>query len=112
MKVLPATIESVVGAILSFLSKAVGFVAKHTWALIVAVARVIGLWLMQKVNKKIRSSVQVGQTYKIDLVKMREGWDHHSFCSVPFKESVYNKTELYKRKGQLYYKDLIPLKLP
>ena len=35
---MPAIMESVVGAILSFLGKAVGFVAEHTWALIVFVA--------------------------------------------------------------------------
>ena len=32
---LPAIIGSVVGAILSLLGKAVGFVAEHTWVLIV-----------------------------------------------------------------------------
>ena len=40
-----------VGAILSFFGKAVGFVAKHTWALIVFIARLVGWWLMQKVKK-------------------------------------------------------------
>ena len=34
-KVLPAIVGSVVGAILSFLEKTVGFSAEHTWALIV-----------------------------------------------------------------------------
>ena len=34
VEVLPATVGSVVCAILSFLGKAVGFVAEHTWALI------------------------------------------------------------------------------
>ena len=34
-EVLPAIVGSVVGAILSFLGEAVGFVAQHTWALIV-----------------------------------------------------------------------------
>ena len=42
---------SVVGAILSFPRKAVGSVAEHTWALIVFVAELIGVWLMQKVKK-------------------------------------------------------------
>ena len=42
---------SVVGAILSFLGKAVGFVAKHTWALIVLAAGLIGTWLMQRFKK-------------------------------------------------------------
>ena len=48
---LPAIIGSIVGAILSFLGKAVRFVAKHTWTLIVFVAVLIGWWLMQKVKK-------------------------------------------------------------
>ena len=34
VEALPATVGSVVCAILSFLGKAVGFVAEHTWALI------------------------------------------------------------------------------
>ena len=42
----------VVGAILSFLGKAVGFVAEHTWALIVFAVGIIGLWLMQKVQRR------------------------------------------------------------
>ena len=42
---------SVVGATLSFLRKAVGFVAEHAWALIVFVAGPVGWWLMQKVKK-------------------------------------------------------------
>ena len=46
-EVLPAIVGSVVGAILSFLGKAVGFAAEHTWALIVFV----GAWLMQRVKK-------------------------------------------------------------
>ena len=49
---LPATIESVVGTILSFLGKAVGFVAEHTWASIVFVEGLIAWWLMQKVQRK------------------------------------------------------------
>ena len=36
------------GAILSFLGKAVGSVAEHTWALIVFVAGLVGVWLMLK----------------------------------------------------------------
>ena len=48
---LPAIAGSVVGAILSFLGKGVGFVAEHTWALIVFVAGLAGWWLMQKVKK-------------------------------------------------------------
>ena len=42
---------SVVGAILSFLGKAIGFVAEHTWALTVFAVGIIGVWLMQKVKK-------------------------------------------------------------
>ena len=48
---LPAIMGSVVGAILSFLRKAVGFVVEHTWALIVFVVGLVAWWLMQKVNK-------------------------------------------------------------
>ena len=51
VEALPAIVESVVGAILSFLGKTVGFVAEHTWALIVFVAGLVGWWLMQKVKK-------------------------------------------------------------
>ena len=51
VEVLPAIVGNVVGAILSFLGKAVGFVAEHTWALIVFVAGLIGVWLMQRVIK-------------------------------------------------------------
>ena len=42
---------SIVGAILSFLGKAVGFVAEYTWALMVFVAGLVRWWLMQKVKK-------------------------------------------------------------
>ena len=42
---------SVFGVILRFLGKAVGFVAEHTWALIVFVAGLVGWWLIQKVEK-------------------------------------------------------------
>ena len=45
---LPAIVVSVVGAILSFLGKTVGFVAEHTWTLIVFVVGLISVWLMQK----------------------------------------------------------------
>ena len=51
VEALPAIVESVVGVILSFLGKAVGFVAEHAWALIVFVVGLIGVWLMQKVKK-------------------------------------------------------------
>ena len=49
---LPVILGSVVGAILSFLGEAVGFVAEHTWALIVFIAGLIGVWLMQRVQRR------------------------------------------------------------
>ena len=48
---LPAIVGSVIGETLSFLEKAIGFVAEHTWVLIVFVAGLVGWWLMQKVRK-------------------------------------------------------------
>ena len=39
-------VVSVAGAILSFLGKVVGFIGKHTWALIVFVVGFVGWWLM------------------------------------------------------------------
>ena len=51
VEALPAIVRSVVGAMLCFLGKAVGFVAEHIWALIVFVAELVGWWLMQKVKK-------------------------------------------------------------
>ena len=51
VEALPAIVRSLVAAILSFLGKAVGFVAEHTWALIVFVAGLIDSWLMQKVKR-------------------------------------------------------------
>ena len=42
-------VGSIVGAILSFLGKVFGFVAEHTWTLIVFVAGLIKVWLMKKV---------------------------------------------------------------
>ena len=50
LEALPAIVGSVAGAILSLLGKAIGFVAEHTWALIVFFfVGLIGVWLMQKV---------------------------------------------------------------
>ena len=49
MEALPAIIGSVIGAILNFLSKAAGFIAKHTWSLTIAVGGLIGLRLMKKI---------------------------------------------------------------
>ena len=51
VEALPTIVGNVVGAILSSFGKAVGFVAEHTWALIVFVAGLVGWWLMQKVKK-------------------------------------------------------------
>ena len=51
VEALPVIVGSVFGAVLSFLGKAVGFVAERTWSLIVFVAGLIGVWLMQKVSK-------------------------------------------------------------
>ena len=47
----PAIVGSVVGAILSFLGKTVGFVADHKRTLIVIFIGLVGVWLMQKVKK-------------------------------------------------------------
>ena len=52
VEALPAIVRSVVGAILSFLGKAVEFIAEHTWALIAFFAGLIGVWLMQMVSRK------------------------------------------------------------
>ena len=52
IEVLPAIVRSVVGAILSFLGKAVEFVAEHTWTLIVFVVELIGVWLIQRGSRK------------------------------------------------------------
>ena len=52
VETLPAVVGSVVGATISFLRKAVGFVAEHMWALIVLVAGLIGVWLMQRASGK------------------------------------------------------------
>ena len=51
IEALPAIVGSVVGAILSFLGKAVGFLAEHAWALIVFVVGFTAAWLMQRVKK-------------------------------------------------------------
>ena len=47
----PAIVGGVIGVILSFLGKAVGFVAENTWTLIAFVAGLVGWWLIQKVKK-------------------------------------------------------------
>ena len=48
---MPAIVGSVVSALSGFLGKGVGFVAEHTWTLILFVAELIGAWLMQRVKK-------------------------------------------------------------
>ena len=67
VEALPAIMGSVVGAIiLSFFQKTVGFVAEHTWALIVFVAGLIGVWLMQRVWRnqgRIRLVIVPGQAF-------------------------------------------------
>ena len=52
VEALPAIVGNVVGAILSFPDKAVGFVAEHTLVLIVFAAGLIGVWLIQRVSRK------------------------------------------------------------
>ena len=49
---LSSIIGNVVGAALSFLGKTAGFVAEHIWALIVFIAGLIGVWLMQRVQRR------------------------------------------------------------
>ena len=62
VEALPAIAEIVVGAILSFLGKAVGFVAEYIETLIVFVAGLIGWWLMQEL-KRIRLVMVSDQTH-------------------------------------------------
>ena len=52
VEALPAIVRSIVGAILSFLGKAVEFIAERTWALIAVFAGLIGVWLKQMVSRK------------------------------------------------------------
>ena len=46
---LPGIIGSIIGAVLNYLSKAVGFLAKNTWAVVVFIAGIIGYWIYEKV---------------------------------------------------------------
>ena len=46
---LPGIIRSVTDAVLNYLSKAVGFFAKNTWAVIVFITGIIGYWIYEKV---------------------------------------------------------------
>ena len=47
---LPGIIGSVVGVILSFLGKTIGFLAQHTWALIAFAVGLIGAWFIRRVQ--------------------------------------------------------------
>ena len=58
VEALPATVESVAGAILNFLGKVVGFVAEHTWALIVFCCRTCWLVADAKSEKGLGSIIQ------------------------------------------------------
>ena len=51
VEALPAIVGNVVPVTLSFLGRAVEFVAEHTWALIAFAVGLTGVWLMQKVKK-------------------------------------------------------------
>ena len=64
VETLPAIVQSAVGAILSFLGKVVGFVAEHTWTLIVFAVGLVGWWLMQKVKK---SYVQLAHINEVGI---------------------------------------------
>ena len=50
VEALPGIIGSVLGEILSFPGKAIGFVAEHTWTLIVFAAGLVSVWLIQRVR--------------------------------------------------------------
>ena len=61
VETLPAIVRSAVGAILSFLGKAVGFVAEHTWILIVFAVGLVGWWLMQKVKRSYAQLANINE---------------------------------------------------
>ena len=61
------------GPIFSVLSKTVGFVDKHTWALITFASGLIEIWLIQKV-KKSRYDTELGGLFMIFVLCQR-------FCS-------------------------------
>ena len=46
---LPGIIGSVIGAVLNYLLKAIGFFAKNTWPVIVFITGIIGYWIYDKV---------------------------------------------------------------
>ena len=52
LEVLLAIAGNIFGVILSFLGKAVGFLAEHIFALIVFVAGIFEVWLIQKVKNQ------------------------------------------------------------
>lgn len=45
----PGIIGSVIGVVLNYLSKTVGFFTKNTWAVIVFITGIIGYWIYEKV---------------------------------------------------------------
>ena len=51
VEALPAIVGSVVGAILSFFGKALGFVAEHTWAVIVFTAGLMSFFFSYHINE-------------------------------------------------------------
>ena len=75
VEALPAIVRSVVGTILSFFGKAVGFVAERTWAIIVFPAGLVGWWLIQKVKK----SCVFASAYHINEVdiSLLQGFTYH-----------------------------------
>ena len=80
---LSTIVGSVVGAILSFLGKAVGFVAEHTWALIVFVAGLISVWLMQRVRNKVGHDAWPGFCCKVSLMFVCDGIKTCLSCLMP-----------------------------
>ena len=60
-----AIAENAVGAILSFLDKAVWLVAEHRWDLIVFLAEFIEVWLVQKVNNQLKKVIRKVKLEKV-----------------------------------------------
>ena len=90
VEALPAIVGSVVGSILSFLRKAVGFVAETTWSQIVSVAGLVGLWLMQKVktSEVLASSYHINERVGISLFHGHEKYNKISPKNVLFLISI------------------------
>ena len=78
VKALPAIMGSVAGAIiLSFFQRTVGFVAEHTWGLILFIAGLIGVWLMQSVSRnqgRIRLVRVPGRAFIVGCEKLILLW--------------------------------------